>query len=141
MKKSVLILCTHNSSRSQMAEGLLRHDGGKYFDVESAGTDVTSVRGEAIEVLAELGIDISRHRSKAIQEFSDRKFDYVITVCDSAKESCPYFPGKKILHWSFEDPSKAQGSHQERLAEFRKIRDQIRRALQEFIEQERKILI
>ena len=93
MKKRVLILCTGNSARSQMAEGLLRHDAGDRFEVESAGTRPGRVRPEAIAVMKELGIDISSHRSKHVQEFEDQSFDYVLTVCDNAKESCPVFPG------------------------------------------------
>src|ERR1700687_4052226 len=98
-KKRVLILCTGNSARSQMAEGLLRHDAGERFQVESAGTRPSSVRPEAIAVLGELGIDISAHRSKSVEEFAGQSFDYVITVCDSARESCPVFFGSAIrLH-------------------------------------------
>src|SRR6478672_11734668 len=105
MKKQVLILCTGNSARSQMAEGLLRHDAGNAFDVESAGTNPSTVRPEAIEAMREIGIDISGHRSKHVDEFDGQRFDYVITVCDHAKESCPIFTGTvKRLHHSFDDP-------------------------------------
>ncbi len=104
-KVRVLILCTGNSARSQMAEGLLRHDGGELFEVESAGVKPGSVRPEAIRVMREIGIDISGHRSKSVDEFIGRDFDYVITVCDNARETCPVFPGKtQRLHQSFEDP-------------------------------------
>ncbi len=126
-KKTVLILCTGNSARSQMAEGLLRHDAGDRFEVESAGTKPSQVRPEAITVMKELGIDISGHRSKSVDEFAERKFDYVLTVCDNAKESCPIFPGHaNRLHRNFEDPAAAGGSENERLAIFRRVRDQLR---------------
>ena len=98
MKKRVLILCTGNSARSQMAEGLLRHDAGDRFEVESAGTRPGHVRPEAIAVMKELGIDISGHRSKHVQEFKNQSFDYVLTVCDNAKESCPVFPGTQTAY-------------------------------------------
>src|SRR5271155_3423813 len=102
--KRVLILCTGNSARSQMAEGLLRHDAGERFEVESAGTKPGSVRPEAIAAMRELGIDISGHRSKHVAEFEGERFDYVIPVCDNAKESCPVFFGvAKRLYHSFED--------------------------------------
>ena len=127
MKKRVLILCTGNSARSQMAEGLLRHDAGEAFDVESAGTKPGIVRSEAIAVMRELGIDISGHRSKHVDEFDGQRFDYVITVCDNAKESCPVFPGAtKRLHRSFEDPAALEGSEAERVALFRRVRDELR---------------
>lgn len=126
-KERVLILCTGNSARSQMAEGLLRHDFGDRFDVFSAGTRPSHVRPEAIKAMSELGIDLSGHRSKHVDEFLGQEFSYVITVCDNAKESCPIFPGKtQRIHWSFEDPAGVQGSEEERVAAFRKIRDQIR---------------
>ena len=111
----------------QMAEGLLRHDFGDRFEVFSAGTKPSHVRPEAIKAMSELGIDLSGHRSKHVDEFVGQEFSYVITVCDNAKESCPIFPGKtQRIHWSFEDPAGVQGSEEERLAAFRKIRDQIR---------------
>ena len=126
-KKRVLILCTGNSARSQMAEGLLRQDAGDRFEVFSAGTRPSQVRAEAIAVMWELGIDISRHWSKSVEEFSGQNFDYVLTVCDHAKESCPIFPGNAVaIHHNFEDPAAAQGSEDERLAVFRRIRDEIR---------------
>jgi arsenate reductase len=127
MKKRVLILCTANSARSQMAEGLLRHDAGEKFDVESAGTRATHVRPEAIAVMKEIGIDISSHRSKVVDEFAAEAFDYVLTVCDSANEACPIFPGHgNRLHHAFEDPAAVQGSDEDRLSAFRRVRDQIR---------------
>lgn len=137
-KKRVLILCTGNSARSQMAEGLLRHDAGKQFEIESAGTKPGVVRPEAIAVMRELGIDISGHRSKHVDEFEGQKFDYVITVCDNAKESCPVFLGVgKRLHHSFEDPPPASvGSDEQRMAMFRRLRDQLREYLREFAQTE-----
>ena len=106
MKKRVLIICTGNSARSQMAEGLLQHAAGERFEVQSAGTRPGSVRSEAIAVMKELGIDISGHRSKHVNEFEGQSFDYVLTVCDNARESCPLFPGEtKRLHKDFEDPA------------------------------------
>ena len=131
-KKRVLILCTGNSARSQMAEGLLRHDSGDRFDVSSAGTHPTGVRAEAIAVMNELGIDISGHHSKSVADFAGQHFDYVLTVCDNAKESCPVFPaGTALIHHSFEDPAVVQGTEQERLQAFRRVRDQLRRHLYE----------
>ncbi len=130
MKKTVLILCTGNSARSQMAEGLLRHDAGDRFEVASAGTRPTCVRPEAIEVMKEIGIDISGHRSKSVDEFAARDFDYVLTVCDNARETCPIYPGhSNRLHHSFQDPAAVEGSQETRLAAFRKVRDQIRQYL------------
>ena len=127
MKQRVLILCTGNSARSQMAEGLLRHLAGDRFDVESAGTRPSAVRPEAVAVMREIGIDISSHRSKSAEEFRDWRFDYVLTVCDNAKESCPVFlSAAERLHHAFEDPAAVAGSETERLAAFRRVRDQIR---------------
>ena len=132
-KQKVLILCTANSARSQMAEGLLRHDAGDRFEVESAGSRATHVRPEAIQVLKEIGIDISGHRSKAADEFANATFDYVLTVCDNAQESCPIVPGHaNRIHQSFDDPAARQGTEQERLGEFRRVRDQIRAYLKDF---------
>jgi arsenate reductase (thioredoxin) len=132
-KQRVLILCTGNSARSQMAEGLLRHDAGNRFEVFSAGTRPSHVRPEAIAVMRELGVDISDHRSKGVDEFVGQQFDYVLTVCDNAKENCPIFPGHSVrLHHSFEDPAEAQGNDEERLAVFRRVRDQLRNHLAGF---------
>lgn len=132
-KESVLILCTANSARSQMAEGLLRHDAGDRFEVESAGTRATKVRPEAITVMKEIGIDISSHRSKTVDEFAKRSFDYVLTVCDNAKETCPIFPGHgNRLHHAFEDPAAVDGSDEDRLSAFRDVRDEIRAYLRSF---------
>jgi thioredoxin type arsenate reductase len=132
-KKRVLILCTGNSARSQMAEGILRDIGGDRFEVQSAGTKPSQVRAEATAVMAEIGVDISAHFSKSVDQFAGQAFDYVITVCDDAKESCPVFPnGVKRLHWSFKDPASVEGSNEERLASFREIRDQLRSRLGRF---------
>lgn len=132
-KKRVLILCTGNSARSQMAEGLLREIGGEKFDVESAGVISSFVRPQAIEAMKEIGIDISGHRSKSVDEFAGQNFDYVITVCDNAKESCPVFPGKtERIHWSFDDPAEATGGEAEKLAVFRRVRDEIKDKLEKF---------
>jgi len=132
-KKRVLILCTGNSARSQMAEGLLRHDAGDRFEVASAGTAPRLVRPEAIAVMREVGIDISGQRSKSVDKFADEKFDYVLTVCDNAKESCPVYPGHaNRLHHSFADPAALQASEPERVDLFRKIRDEIREYLRRF---------
>jgi arsenate reductase len=135
MKKRVLILCTGNSARSQMAEGILRRDGGDLFEVESAGVTPGSLRPEAIQVMREIGIDISAHRSKSLDEFIYQEFDTVITVCDNAKETCPVFPGKtELVHRSFEDPPPpGVGSDEERHSVFRRVRDEIREWMKDFI--------
>lgn len=134
MKKRVLFVCTHNSSRSQMAEGLLRHLAGDRFECASAGTESTRVNPYAIRVMQEKNIDISDHTSDHIDTFIEQEFDYVITVCDSAHETCPYFPtNNHRLHWSFEDPSAARGTDEEILQTFRKVRDQIEARLLAFI--------
>lgn len=131
----VLILCTGNSARSQMAEGLLRHLAGGRYEVFSAGTHPSFVRTEAIAAMHELGIDISGHRSKSVDEFRLQAFDYVITVCDNARESCPVFPGNaRRIHWSFEDPAAAVGDQAVRLEAFRRIRDQIADRLRDFVQ-------
>ena len=133
MKKRVLILCMGNSARSQMAEGLLEHDAGDRFEVESAGTKPGRVRPEAIAVMKELGIDISGHRSKRVDEFQGQSFDYVLTVCDNANESCPVFPGHaERIHKAFEDPAAFQGTKEARLALFRRMRNEIRDYLRTF---------
>jgi arsenate reductase len=131
-KPRVLILCTANSARSQMAEGLLRHDAGARVEVASAGTHPGRVRPEAIEVMREIGIDISAHRSKSVDEFADQSFDLVLTVCDSARETCPVYPGHgKRLHHAFTDPAAAGGTGEDRLAAFRAVRDELRTYLVE----------
>ncbi len=127
----VLFLCTHNSARSQMAEGLLRESGKGQFEVFSAGTEATHVRLLAIKAMADKGIDISGQRSKVLTEYLGEPFDYVITVCDQANESCPIFPGaRNRLHWSFPDPSKATGTEEQQLAVYRNVRDAIAERLQ-----------
>jgi arsenate reductase len=127
----VLFLCTHNSARSQMAEGLLRHLGGDRFGVMSAGTEATSVRQEARAVMAELGVDISGQESETLERYLGESFDHVVTVCDAANEACPVFPGAKSrLHWSFRDPSRATGDEEERLKVFREVRDEIRERIE-----------
>ena len=131
MRKRVLILCTGNSARSQMAEGLLRHDAGDRFEVFSAGVNPTQVRAEAIEAMREVGIDISGQRSKSVDEFIGQQFDYVITVCDNANQQCPVFPGKaERVHWSIEDPAALSGDEDARLDAFRSAREMLRERLQ-----------
>ncbi|HDQ16089.1 MAG TPA: arsenate reductase ArsC, partial [Bacteroidetes bacterium] len=118
-KKSVLFLCTHNSCRSQIAEGLLNNIFGTHYKAYSAGIEKTSVNPYALEVMKEIGIDISKQYSKSIEEFHGCNFDFVVTVCDNAKESCPFFPGKNIIHKSFKDPSKVKGKIEDILEAFR----------------------
>ena len=126
MKQRVLILCTGNSARSQMAEGLLRNMAGDRFDVFSAGVDPSYVRPEAIKAMHELGIDISGQRSKSVEEFAGQHFDYVITVCDNANQHCPMFPGKsERIHWSINDPASVVGNDEARLTAFRSARDKL----------------
>jgi arsenate reductase len=133
-RKKLLVLCTGNSARSQMAEGLLRHEGGDRFDVFSAGTKPSRVRPEAIAAMGDIGIDISGHRSKSVDEFVGQDLEYVITVCDNAKETCPVFPGTvQRLHWPFEDPAVVEGPENVRLAAFRKVRDQIHGRIMVFL--------
>lgn len=137
--KRALILCTGNSARSQMAEGLLRHFGGDRFEVHSAGTHPSFVRPEAIEAMREIGIDISDHRSKSVTEFADQEFDYVITVCSKANENCPIFPGRvERVAWDFDDPAAVEGDLDTRLAAFRRVRDEILGRLRLFMEVERR---
>ncbi len=132
-KERVLILCTGNSARSQMAEGLLRHDRGHRFDVESGGTKPSQLRAEAVAVMREVGIDISAHRAKSVAEFEGKHFDYLLTVCDDAKEICLLYVGAtRQIHQNFEDPAALQGVEEERLAIFRKVRDEIRGYLKDF---------
>lgn len=133
-KRRVLFLCTHNSARSQMAEGFLRAKAGDRFEARSAGTEATAVHPLAIRAMAERGIDISGHRSKLAADLAPGPWDYLITVCDDANERCPFVPGTmKRLHWSFEDPSRATGSEEERLAVFRRVRDQIESRLSSWL--------
>jgi arsenate reductase len=127
----VLFLCTHNSARSQMAEGLLRQLAGNRFEAHSAGTEATHVRPLAVRAMDEVGVDISGQESKTLERYLREPFDYVITVCDDANEACPVFPGaKNRRHWSLPDPSAAEGTEEERLAVFRSVRDGIRDRVQ-----------
>ncbi len=137
MKQRVLFICTHNSARSQMAEGLLRHRAGDRFEAFSAGTEATQVRPLAIKAMSELDIDISGQTSKTLERYLNEPFALVITVCDTAAEACPVFPGAvQRLHWSFEDPAKATGSEDEQLAVYRRVRDEIRVHIKrEFLEE------
>ena len=121
----VLFLCVHNSARSQMAEGMLRAWGADRFEAHSAGNEATEIRPLAIRAMAEVGIDISGQRSKSVREYEGQQFDLAVTVCDDAKEACPYFPTDRQLHWAFDDPAAAAGTEEERLAVFRRVRDQI----------------
>ncbi len=126
-KEKILFLCTHNSARSQMAEGFLRAFYGDRYEAFSAGTEPTAVHPLTLRVMGEMGIDISGHRAKNVTDFIHQEVDEVVTVCDQAKESCPFFPyGKKFVHQSFPDPGSFQGSEEEKLAFFRKVRDAIR---------------
>jgi arsenate reductase len=132
MKKRILFICTHNSARSQMAEGLLRFLGGDHFEAFSAGTEATQVRPLAMKAMAEVGVDISKQQSKTLQRYLTEPFDEVITVCDTAAEACPLFPGAaKMKHWSFPDPSKATGSEAQQLAVYRHVRDDIRARIED----------
>ena len=126
MKVSVLFICTHNAARSQMAEGLLNRFHGERFKACSAGTEATRVHPGAIQALADIGIDISGATSKHIEKFKGETFDIVATVCDDAQESCPFFPGKRVIHKSFRDPSRNVGGKEKMLQTFREVRDEIR---------------
>jgi arsenate reductase len=130
----VIVVCTGNSARSQMAEALLRRDGGDAFDVVSAGVDPRGINPLTVRVLGEVGIDIAGARSKSVTEFLGQSFDYVITVCDRARESCPVFPGGgATLHWGFDDPAEAEGSESERLAVFRRVLGEISGRVRQFV--------
>ena len=132
-KRRILVLCTGNSARSQMGEGLFRSEGGEAVEVWSAGTRPSHVRPEAIAVMREIGIDISTHRSKSVDEFAGWSFDYVVTVCDNARDQCPVFPGAaERIHWSLEDPAAVEGTEAARLAAFRHARDQLRALIKAF---------
>ena len=131
-KVRALFLCTHNSARSQMAEGMLRHLAGNQFKAFSAGTEATHVRPQAIEAMREIGMDISGQESETLERYLGEPFDYVVTVCDDANEACPVFPGaRERLHWSLPDPSAARGTEEERLRVFRSVRDRIRGLVEE----------
>jgi len=136
-KQTVLFLCTHNSARSQMAEALLPALYPDRFETASAGVEPTQVHPLAIKVMAEIGIDLSAHRSKPVDDFWGQEFDYVVTVCDGARETCPFFPGRNLVHQSFDDPAAAQGTEEQRLAVFRRVRDEIKAWLQAHFAPER----
>jgi len=126
LRKTILFICTHNSSRSQMAEGFIKVLYSDKYKAYSAGTTPSSVNPYAIRVMKEIGIDISNQRSKSINEFRGEIFDYVVTVCDNARETCPFFPGKKVIHKGFQDPASVEGREEEKIAIFRKVRDEIK---------------
>jgi len=133
----VLFLCTHNSARSQMAEGLLRRLAGDRFEVASAGTEARGVNPLAVRAMADIGVDLRGHTSKTLDRFLGERWDYVITVCDNANESCPVFPGPVTrLHWSFDDPSAASGGDEQRLLVFRRVRDEIRARIETWLAQQ-----
>lgn len=135
-KQKILVLCTGNSARSQMAEGLLKHICDGEYEVFSAGTEPSVVRPEAIKALAEIDIDISGHRSKSLDEFSEQQMDFVLTVCDNAEKACPYFPARvRRIHHAFEDPAAVEGDEETRLEAFRRVRDRIREYLPEFLDE------
>ena len=126
MRKKILFICTHNSARSQLAEGLVNHFFRDTWEAESAGTVATVVKPFAIKAMAEIGVDISHHTSKTIDVFQGQVFDVVVTVCDNAKETCPFFPGRKVIHHSFRDPSNVEGTDEEKLKAFCQTRDEIK---------------
>ena len=131
-KTKVLFICTHNSARSQIAEGLMNTFFGDDYTAVSAGTESTQVNPYAIKVMKEAGIDVASHHSKSVDSFLDQDFDYVVTVCDHANETCPFFPGgKKRVHKGFQDPSAIEGTEEEKLVGFRRIRDEIRAWIEE----------
>ncbi len=133
-RQRILLLCTHNSARSQMAEGFLRSLAGDRFEAHSAGTVATMVRPEAMQVMAELGIDISQQYNKSLQRYLTERFDWIITVCDEAADTCPVFPGRThLVHWTLPDPSQVRGDETHRVAAFRAVRDQLKRFLGEFV--------
>jgi arsenate reductase len=137
VKPKVLFLCTQNSCRSQMAEGFLRHLAGDRFEAASAGSQATRVNPDTVRVMKEIGIDISAHQSKDVSEFLGQSFTYVVRVCDRAKATCPIFPGAfRYFDWGLDDPAAAQGTDDERLAVFRRVRDEIERRVQEFVAKE-----
>jgi arsenate reductase len=137
-KEQVLILCTANSARSQMGEGLMRHMAGDSIDVYSAGTRATQVNPFAIEAMQEIGIDISGHTSKSQDQFLTKEFDFVITVCDNVNKNCPRFPGSGVhLHWGFPDPASTKGDHDEILASFRTVRDALQERIRTWLDEEK----
>ena len=138
-KKSILFICTHNSARSQMAEGLVNALYSNKFSAQSAGTVATQVNPFAIEAMKEIGIDITHYRSKSVEKFKGRIFDIVVTVCDNARETCPFFPGKKVIHKGFDDPASVRGSDRDKLEAFKSVRDEIKNWLDnEFLREGRR---
>jgi arsenate reductase len=133
MKKRVLFLCTGNSARSQMAEGLLRSLAGQKYEIFSAGTHPKGIHPLAVEAMREIGIDISGQTSKDVDLYNGEKFDYVITVCDRAKRACPVFPGSMPIHWGFDDPAEAEGSREQQLKVFERVREEIMGRLRLFV--------
>jgi arsenate reductase (thioredoxin) len=133
MKKRVLFLCTGNSARSQMAEGILRKIGGDRYEVFSAGTHPKGVHPLSIQVMHEIDVDITGQTSKDVSVFQGQQFDYVITVCDRAKQACPVFPGSTPIHWGFDDPAEARGEHATQIKTFRRVRDEIASRLRLFV--------
>lgn len=133
-KKSVLFICTHNRCRSQIAEGFLNNLYKDKYQAFSAGIKKTRVNPYAIEVMKEIGIDLSKHYSKTIEIFQNKNFDFVVTVCDNARESCPFFPGKKVVHKSFDDPASFKGNIEDTLIKFRKTRDEIKNWIIEYFD-------
>ncbi|MGD8226987.1 MAG: arsenate reductase ArsC [Desulfobacteraceae bacterium] len=131
-KEKILFICTHNSARSHMAEGLVNAFYGDHLEAQSAGTEPSEVNPLAVRVMAEIGIDISGHHSKGVEDFLDQDFEYVVTVCDHANETCPFFPGgKERIHRGFQDPAAVEGSEEEKLAIFRRVRDEIQHWIKE----------
>jgi arsenate reductase len=130
----VLFICTHNSARSQMAEGMLRHLAGDRYEAFSAGTVATGLRPEAISAMAEIGVDISAQSSKTLERYLGEPFELVVTVCDAAREACPTFPGAaRVAHWDLDDPSTATGTDEDRMAVYRHVRDEIERRVRELV--------
>ena len=132
-KQRVIFLCTHNSARSQMAEGWLRHLGGARFDVYSAGTEATNVRPLATRAMADVGVDISAQQSTTVAQHAGDHWDYVITVCSQVAEACPFLPGRHRMHWPLPDPSRATGTEEEQLRVYRQVRDELREHIEAFI--------
>lgn len=133
LKKNVLFICVHNSARSQMAEGLFRYYYSEECDVYSAGSEPGGIHPMSMQIMAEIGIDISKHRSKSLKEFIGHKMDYVVTVCGKGQVACPFFPGgKEYIHQSFEDPSACAGTEEEKMERFRVVRNELKKWLDEF---------
>lgn len=130
-KRKVLFICTHNSARSQIAEGIMNHIYHDKYEAHSAGTKPTQVNPLAVRVMKEIGVDISSQKSKRIREFDGQEFDYVVTLCSDAEDICPFFPGKEHMHRGFEDPAQAMGSDEEKLNRFTKIRNEINQWIEE----------